>query len=67
MSKMLRILVTSLLLGLISAMETIHEVIIIGAGLSATSASRVLTDRGIPHLMLEARNRTGGRLHSATF
>ncbi len=44
-----------------------HEVIIIGAGLAGASASKVLTERKIQHLMLEARNRTGGRIKKEVF
>lgn len=46
---------------------TIHEVIIIGAGVSGIGASKVLTEHNIPHLMLEARNRIGGRIAATTF
>jgi NADPH-dependent 2,4-dienoyl-CoA reductase/sulfur reductase-like enzyme len=59
--------IIAVLLCLGVALEQVHEVIIIGAGLAAASASRVLTDRGVPHLMLEARNRTGGRITNASF
>jgi cation diffusion facilitator CzcD-associated flavoprotein CzcO len=44
-----------------------HEVIIIGAGASGIGASRVLTERGVPHLILESRNRIGGRVHAWDF
>lgn len=40
------------------------DVIVIGAGLAGLTAARALTRRGISTLVLEARNRTGGRVHS---
>lgn len=45
----------------------VHDVIIIGAGISGIGASKVLTERKIPHLMIEARNRIGGRIASGMF
>jgi monoamine oxidase len=64
---MVKILVSFLLVIFASGIQKVYDVIIIGAGLSGASASRILTQRGIPHLMLEARNRTGGRILSGTF
>jgi cation diffusion facilitator CzcD-associated flavoprotein CzcO len=37
-------------------------IIIIGAGLAGLAAANHLRDRGIPSIILEARNRAGGRV-----
>ena len=63
----MKVLLMTMLVLLGTALEQIHEVIIIGSGISGISASKVLTDRGVPHLMLEASNRTGGRITNITF
>jgi monoamine oxidase len=41
-------------------------VIVIGAGIAGVSAAKELTKNGIPVILLEGRDRTGGRLHSTT-
>lgn len=41
-----------------------QQVVIIGAGLSGLYASHLLTQRGVSHVLLEARDRTGGRVQS---
>jgi phytoene dehydrogenase-like protein len=43
----------------------VHDVIIIGAGVSGIAASKALSDKGTPHLILEARDRIGGRIVSS--
>lgn len=43
-----------------------HEVIIIGAGISGLEAASVLKANNIDVMVLEARNRTGGRLFTTT-
>ena len=48
-------------------LHEIHEVVIVGAGLSGLSASWELTKSGVPHLILEGRDRIGGRIASGIF
>lgn len=48
-------------------MEQIHELIIIGAGMAGIGASRTLTARGCPHIILESRDRYGGRIYPNMF
>jgi polyamine oxidase len=48
-------------------MEQLHEVIIIGAGISGIGASMVLSKAQIPHIILESRDRFGGRIYPNTF
>ncbi|UJR11112.1 hypothetical protein I4U23_015294 [Adineta vaga] len=40
------------------------KVLIIGAGIAGLEATRLLEQNGIQTIVLEARNRTGGRVHS---
>ncbi len=42
------------------------DVVVIGAGAAGIAASRALSAAGTPHLVLEARERIGGRAHTAT-
>src|SRR5436190_4277782 len=42
------------------------DVIIIGAGIAGTSAAHSLSRKGVKVLVLEARDRTGGRIHTLT-
>ncbi|OJJ75771.1 hypothetical protein ASPBRDRAFT_51486 [Aspergillus brasiliensis CBS 101740] len=42
----------------------IHDVIVIGAGYAGLMAARDLTDRGLSVLILEARDRVGGRTYT---
>ncbi|VVC75744.1 Pseudooxynicotine oxidase [Aquicella siphonis] len=44
--------------------EEHQKVIIIGAGIAGLSAAKTLTDNHVPLLVLEARNRIGGRIHT---
>ena len=48
-------------------LDDVHEVIIIGAGIAGIGASKKLTDRSIQHLILQGRDRIGGRIYSETF
>ena len=41
--------------------QQIHEAIVIGAGASGLSAAKVLAEKGVDVLVLEARDRVGGR------
>ena len=44
-------------------MESV-DVIIVGAGLTGLTLARNLTEQGIDFLLLEGRDRIGGRIHS---
>jgi monoamine oxidase len=48
-------------------MEGDWEVIILGAGMAGIGASSLLTKQKVPHLMLESRDRVGGRVFSSQF
>jgi monoamine oxidase len=41
--------------------------IIIGAGISGIGASRTLSKQGVSHLILESRDRFGGRIYPNNF
>ena len=41
-----------------------YKVIIIGAGISGLSAAKIMKENNIPFLVLEGRNRIGGRLYT---
>ncbi|WP_158852541.1 flavin monoamine oxidase family protein [Saccharothrix deserti] len=47
--------------------STTYDVIIIGAGFAGITAARALSARGLRPLVLEARNRIGGRAWTTTF
>jgi monoamine oxidase len=42
-------------------------VIVIGAGISGIAASSLLSKNGIKHIILESRDRIGGRILAADF
>lgn len=39
----------------------VYDVVVIGAGVSGLSGAKILVENGIDVLVLEARNRVGGR------
>lgn len=41
---------------------SVDRVIVIGAGFAGLTVANALTNAGVPNLVLEARNRTGGRM-----
>lgn len=43
---------------------TTYDTIVIGAGMSGVTAARMLSDAGADVLVLEARDRVGGRMHT---
>jgi phytoene dehydrogenase-like protein len=45
-------------------MEHIYDVIVIGAGISGIGASSILTKAGRDYIILESRDRIGGRIYS---
>lgn len=53
-------------LGHVTADATNQKVIVIGAGAAGLTAARVLSDQGCEVVVLEGRNRTGGRLNTMT-
>ncbi|HTU61223.1 MAG TPA: FAD-dependent oxidoreductase, partial [Polyangiales bacterium] len=40
------------------------DVLILGAGIAGLAAARALSERGVRCVVLEARDRIGGRIHS---
>lgn len=51
--------------GLAALQRAPESVLIIGAGIAGLAAARVLTGRGARVQLLEARSRTGGRIHTS--
>ncbi|MBS1675418.1 MAG: FAD-dependent oxidoreductase [Actinobacteria bacterium] len=43
---------------------TQHDVIVVGAGMSGATAARALSDAGLRVVVLEGRDRVGGRMHT---
>jgi polyamine oxidase len=43
----------------------VGRVLVIGAGIAGLTAANALTHAGVECVVLEARDRTGGRLHTA--
>jgi polyamine oxidase len=48
-------------------MEQLYEVIVIGAGISGIGASKILSENKVNHLVLESRDRFGGRIYPNKF
>src|ERR1700760_4797431 len=44
--------------------ERTADVLVLGAGIAGLAAARALAERGMRPLVLEARDRVGGRIHS---
>lgn len=66
MNNLIRYFVISFLsIIIISQIQPQYDVIVIGAGISGLAASLTLSKSGLNYLVLEARNRTGGRIQSA--
>lgn len=45
----------------------VDSVIVVGAGAAGLTAANALTGAGVPTVVLEARDRTGGRIHTVDF
>ena len=56
-----------LLVCLVLAVPQVHDVVIIGSGMSALRASQVLQEEGIEHIILEAADHFGGRVTPTNF
>lgn len=44
--------------------QRLHDVVIIGAGMAGLAAARVLVDAGVDVVVVEGRDRVGGRVHT---
>ena len=65
-------LLISLLVGFIISIEslaltTVHDVIIVGAGMAGMRASQILSQLGIKHIILESTDHIGGRISPIKF
>src|SRR6185437_6163607 len=49
----------------VGAAEPVERVVVIGAGIAGLTAANALTHAGVECAVLEARDRIGGRLHTA--
>lgn len=47
-------------------LQTVYDVIVIGAGAAGIGASVSLTSKNLNHIILEARGRFGGRTYATT-
>ncbi|THD22454.1 Lysine-specific histone demethylase 1 2 [Fasciola hepatica] len=47
--------------------SVIYDVIVLGAGISGLTAAKILNKEGLKILVLEARDRNGGRIHTIRF
>ena len=47
--------------------STDYEYIIVGAGIAGIGASTIFSDKSVKHLIIEARDRIGGRIAKDTF
>ncbi|TPP56839.1 Lysine specific histone demethylase 1A [Fasciola gigantica] len=47
--------------------SVIYDVIVLGAGISGLTAAKILNKEGLKILVLEARDRNGGRVHTIRF
>ena len=48
-------------------LKELHQVLIIGAGISGLRASQILTEQHISHLVLESTDHVGGRIIATSF
>ena len=69
--KLISLLVVILLVSsqsvILTNCTTDYEYIIVGAGISGIGASTILTDNNKKHLIIEARDRIGGRIGKGNF
>lgn len=61
---MLVILLTAYCWALAAQPTEIYDVIVVGAGAAGIAASKVLNQKRISHIIIESRNRIGGRIVS---
>lgn len=58
--------ILSLLGGEIEAQDHVYDVVVIGAGMAGIAAAHELVHQGYDVVVLEGRNRIGGRIHTVT-